>query len=1653
MIALPHTPGRLSEAAWTERVRGALGDLSDQVFVLLGAFEVAVVEDELADGGPRTVALTSRVLAERAVGASRVRDVEVLRDRAASSRWWLYTGRVPGTERLDGEVAVAVRLVTVDGVLRPALPTDVGGGAPFHLFFPTQIPTGLPFLLHAYFEVDAGRKAFAEDEGVHNAERLLALRQLLTEVVGDLCAAEDRGDLDLGALPELFAAADAPIEDASARAFREAALAALDELSWVRARSEDKGVVRVAPKRVLAVVDAGLAARFVEAFPPGYLAKQVEGAYPLAAVSDRARTWLAARSGLTPLGCLPRLLRPDAVEPWIEPDHGFLALLDVLKVLEANHAAAMKPVLDGLAADPAARLVPVASSGGTVRLRPVSRQEIADDPDLEEAADRAVFARLKGGRGDPLLPPACLSLAFVRDGVLDEDRLRGMARRLGVREYVTRDILDHVGGVRKASWGNDEWLACARFVWRLLLRERESEHSVSAERLASFLPGEFAWCRPGRVGSARIDERRTQARARRLARTRIPNQDGEWRPAETLAFGDEWAQFFATNTELPPCAAAERVAAYHDLALLAPPGALVASPETLSVLFPLAEEDLAWTTDAPALAELSPPLRHGLAVFLWLQRLGVWEIPPVVFRASGKDDPLMAADVEPAAWWREVSKASGSFTTYQHQNVRIAENFRLGWPLRGGDPVQLRALSRGFAWYATLGKTSLFCSRCKSHGTRYSNLATEGPSTLLWQLRNDPWVPVTLGGEPATAAVPSAAWWEPEAPTGTAFQQSWLRFLPLAPATAPEAMARALGFAGRAGTSLAQIHAALRALRQRHEAGPLWRDDKDRPNARQAFVATHVRLYELLKWHPPADVARVIADGEVLVELGSQLTWRPAVEARHDDGSCAGYRRHFAGDLPFLVVPRRETALAKAIGVQPFTIKLERVPRDGESLTAPASPAWLRELLPEILAILVFVPVSGDALAPGSVQFLARARRLGALQIGWVSNLIQRVVVDGRADLEREIGEDLWGEVFLEGAGSTRPVLWHDYTPEDADASLRAHLGAVVAALLESPPHADTLTLYFQLGGEAARGGFLLDRGIGSDEMRAVRDALHAAGLIARDEERRWWRALLGMLGEPGELPEDEGLSAFVHEALARAPIDAATRHTVERAGGTAEVRTDPSVTGPLSALEQEGIDLHALHQRLRALGDEGIDLRVARDRLRQWRTAHGMSVAVVLHALGMAPHLATRAPDRWTAPPALAWRTDPPLDAVLAPVLADLRERGLVPDGARLAGPDPARHLAELAGLSVEGLAAAVHTLTAPEEAIERAKLLAHRWRSALLPVLVALRARPGEPGFRIREDAKRVEEVLPAPRRIADLARPARLLLSNHPALAEALVAVLSAGERDQAEPVDIGAALPAGSLEAAHLAAVRRELDVARRGRSHSLRAARDKLRAAKITPTPPPSLGTPPERKPRAPGTRDIPIGSARKNAHRLDALGRAGEAWAIAAILDPILALDVLERGHVVATLLQALKDAYKGPAVERLTGHAGAAAAVVDDDEEFVLALVDFLHLSATSDWFGCDLLGWLPRAPGAPARPMFLEAKSYKDRSFPVSSNEWNEAGRLGADYAFLVVLRAPKADSAPLGMELLVDPAGLLAAKPPQLALEADGHVVRYRLAPEKA
>jgi len=147
---------------WLVVVRRALEeDMTDQVLLLLGTFDEVVVDDRLA-GTRRTVAPSWRAHAELPGGVSR-EEVVIERNGEVSSSWFLYR---QGDGGLAGETAVGVRVQSAaDGPPAVVSPLAVDAGSPFHLFFPTRIASGMPLLLHGYFEVDAARTGFYDGEG------------------------------------------------------------------------------------------------------------------------------------------------------------------------------------------------------------------------------------------------------------------------------------------------------------------------------------------------------------------------------------------------------------------------------------------------------------------------------------------------------------------------------------------------------------------------------------------------------------------------------------------------------------------------------------------------------------------------------------------------------------------------------------------------------------------------------------------------------------------------------------------------------------------------------------------------------------------------------------------------------------------------------------------------------------------------------------------------------------------------------------------------------------------------------------------------------------------------------------------------------------------------------------------------------------------------------------------------------------------------------------------------------------------------------------------------------------------------------------------------------------------------------------------------
>src|SRR5690606_24132703 len=176
------------------------------------------------------------------------------------------------------------------------------------------------------------------------------------------------------------------------------------------------------------------------------------------------------------------------------------------------------------------------------------------------------------------------------------------------------------------------------------------------------------------------------------------------------------------------------------------------------------------------------------------------------------------------------------------------------------------------------------------------------------------------------------------------------------------------------------------------------------------------------------------------------------------------------------------------------------------------------------------------------------------------------------------------------------------------------------------------------------------------------------------------------------------------------------------------------------------------------------------------------------------------------------------------------------------------------------------------------------------------------------------------------------------------------------------------------------------------------------------------------------------------------LGDEGEQWALAAALEPLLALDVTARSAAIDDLVELLGE-FEGSPVDRALAHAVTARAADLDPEELADELAGLLHVAQHSDAFGFDLLGWFPPdADGRhPVGAVCLEVKSSGGDTFHLSSGERRTAERFRGTsrYAVLVVKRATSG-GPPVAMDLLTDPVTLVEHH--QLHRDVDGYVLRY-------
>ena len=1637
------------------RVRQAFTDVTDEVVLLLSVFGRILVEDELA----RTAVEITRSEERRAttLPGTALHEVVVRRDGIASSRWWLFERSLPGFDGLLGDLGVAVRLAEEEtGRVVPVAPHDDqrdGSSADyFHLFFPTRIRTHLPFLLHAYFEVDAGRKGFAEDRAQENQVRLDGLRALVVDATRHLVASA--GTMDLLPLPTLFAATAGDPEDPLARSFRDALLADLDAEPWVVAGSESG----VASPRDLLVDDRGDLPRLLPAaFPPEYVRQRIGRAYPLTndpeGLGFLARRSAASResddSGID-AATLAELLRPGYAQLW-ESDHdaGFRAVLEILDITKRDPG--MAEAIETLRADPAAIFIPVLDGSDNRKLRAPGR-EPANPDDEEPEPVGAILARVTSSGESPLVPPKSLGLDFVADGLLDAEGLAGVGAKLGIRPYLTEVIID---ALARAGGTLDEREALP-FAWRLLLRERGKYSIINVLRTATtFEPGRWFWSKAD--GNTSDAEREDVRRARALAMLRMPARDGSWRPATELAFGADWADWLDARRSLLGASASWRAEAYRDLEHVAPGAAhLAASPADMAAYLALSEDDISWAgSDAAPELPTDQAVRHVVLVHAFLLRLGVWEIPPIKGYVNYRypRSETLPPWQEELGWARLRESQDGSaagFSQYGHGRICVAEDYAFRWHLEANEDA-VRALSRGASFYRGYRKAELFCPGCSASGGRWHNkrYSSDGDprlaSYLAWQLSEEAWVPTTVSGNPTVAATPQDSWFEDERPDDTKMQQSWLRFMPIATPQLSSDLASLSGVRRLRDADAPRIRRLLNALRERFEAGDVDQEGRAGSFASQTFIGLHWRLYEQLAVKDAAAGREVLDRVGVLSVLGRSLVYRPRSDVRQDDGSYTGFRRHFSGQLPFVVLTREQGTIADALGIERFRVDVERVHGGAESIVTGDVQAFLHERAAEFLALQAFHPIGAKPLQLDGREFPLRAERLRRLEVVRVDDLVLRLRVPGTT-LVKEIGAGRSDDFYLDATQSP-VVLYMDLAGSRWEERFRALAGPHLATLLENPAYAATFQLLLQAESDADVEAFLEERSISAEDVDLVRSQMDAIAGVVRDEERRWWRAVLALLGS-SEPPRLEG-EAYRREIASRLQACAGAspvpdlQQRLFRAGGGEGSRHDGSPDGPLAALEDHGVDLRHFHRLLVESGDRGLTIQVAAQLLAEWRRAHGREITAILATHDIDPDSAKLMPERWAVPPEALMRARPAPSDYLRDVIADLRTVGLNADPERLTGTDVSSYLAELAGVSEARLASVWRGLFDEEERSRLERDRARAWRRAILPVLVVARTHTGDAGYMIRTENSIVDGLLPAaPEDGGAVASSLTSILPGNSELADMLVSRIR-DDRRLSDPSTADLREDLGPfLDLQHFDRV---ITVLRRGRRQVVDQVRkdlDDVRERGLTPTPF-VAAKPPEPRPPKEGAQRTVVRPRRVHDQKVrDRLGIKGERVALASVLDRLFELPRDLQNQVIDQLVELLLSASSGEIVDRIVAEARAAQASTDEDDRLE-SLVGFLHVAQESDDFGFDLLGYLSPFAGSDPKPLLLEVKNSANRRFISSTAEWRRAEEQGERYAFFVVVRQPGGE-APASLELIPDPGELLRRG--QIARNEDSWAVAY-------
>lgn len=1263
---------------------------------------------------------------------------------------------------------------------------------------------------------------------------------------------------------------------------------------------------------------------------------------------------------------------------------------------------------------------------------------------------------------------------------------------MGIRPFTVDAVLDRLTAL-DAPHGDAEHEQVVRFLWELLTRERRSDFSTTAnsERALLYAGHRWFWLVPGRADADESQQQR-QRRERSLAQVRLPAADGTWQPASTLAFGADWADWIEAH--LPYADAARRSVGMRQLERLAPsPRRLLAAPDVLLGYLPAAslrvEYDAAaggnpdsfgsdehLPEDQPAgrseHSEVDPEpatRRAELQQFAFLLRLGCWEILPIEGHQTGRPVagrswpwPELRDELTSPGDAREWNFDAWQWSGTGHMNITVSEDARFQWPLKRSDHESrervLTAMAAGADLYASLLHASALCPSCTTptgnrHKQPYRTRVGEArASTLALQLKRVPWLPTAVAGVPADGHDSSAAWADLRGLDSAALRTSPLQHLPLVNVSGQPAALRKLCHLQaleEADTErLLDLHKYLRAA---------FTGSADRflGNGRQSFVGLHRLIYEALSVRISGN--QLPEDFEVLCELGSGLVYRRLTDCRHDDGRHAAHRPRFASRLPFVVLARDKTAVARGLGIAPFEVVVERRGTDeGHDVTGELQNEFT-DRIPELLAVMVH-QAGTNPLDPNGDAFRERSNRLRNLRVRRLDNLVLEVSVADMPALREVVGDSTRDESYLDTTQPGWPVIFHDMGGEGWRRRLSRRLASHLASACDvAGSHSDTFLLLLTTD-DADREDLLRSWGVLPEHIHQIRVQIGMYTTFDRSRTTNWLSAICAVLGHS---PEDSSTTQVDHDGirslLVRAGLTAGEAETASFAV-TSDRPGDRS--GPLlHTLSRRGVNLETLDAALKERHEPGLTIGVAGDRLSDWCDRHGERVVAALTKAGVREQTAKGEVAALSAAANLYFVLEPTPDQYLSCAVQLLGKYGLVATGEGLQ-LDPLRTLSDLIGCDVAELDLLVRELYDDEARVARLSYLAAGWAGELRLMALVCRA-SGAAVAVVRDEARQIDGLLGRPASPRELRAVLPDLFAGEEfrrlreALEVELVDDLPGEFPDRTATIEL---LERGGVAAAAVDAV---LGALRRDQSKRVAVYTHQLRLlieTRVAISIPAGFEPPPV--PRRPAVtseqRSVAVGTVSVDIERRKKkIGDEAESWAVTSATRVLVDLDDGARRNAIEAILRMLASFgfTSGLGMDRLRGHAAAASAPHLDQEDLIERIAAFLHVAAYSDSFGFDLIAWVPdHSEEAGGYPMALEVKS-STGSFYFSIGEWDCATRMrGTDevragYAILAVRRDGSSET-PTAMDMLVDPVKLVEQG--KLGREVDTYQMRYIASP---